>query len=144
MKLFLEKGFRFRKGHLYLTKGHLDRPKGRIPPNQKLFLTLLIQIKKKEFFLKRALFNKASDSRTLFLPEIGPDDSNLGIAAKMFFQYQVNLSELSWLTSIPSESIRSQLHDHNIHCLIMKFDYLINHKGGVNIIYFVFLMSLLL
>ena len=85
MKLFLEKGFRFRKGHLYLTKGHLDRPKGRIPPNQKLFLTLLIQIKKKEFFLKRALFNKASDPRNTFLPEIGPGDSNLGIAAKLFF-----------------------------------------------------------
>ena len=38
------------KGHLCLTKGHLDKPKGQVrlnPPNQKLLLTLLIQIKKK-------------------------------------------------------------------------------------------------
>ena len=85
MKLFLKKGFSLQERVPVLTKGHLDRPKGRIPPNQKLFLTLLIQIKKKEFFLKRALFNKASDPRNTFLPEIGPGDSNLGIAAKLFF-----------------------------------------------------------
>ena len=40
-------------------------------PNQKLFLTLLIQIKIKHFW-KRALFTETSDPRTLFLPELGP------------------------------------------------------------------------
>ena len=60
---------------------------GRIPPNQKLFLTLLIQIKKEEFFWKRALFNGVSNPWMLFLPETGPDPSATmaGLLQKMTF-----------------------------------------------------------
>ena len=37
-----------------------------------MFLKLLIQIMKKEFFWKRTLSNKASDPKKLFLPGIHP------------------------------------------------------------------------
>ena len=44
----------------------------RIYPNQKLLLTLLIQIKKKDFSWKRAIFNEVSDTWMLFLAEVAP------------------------------------------------------------------------
>ena len=46
------------KGHLCLTKGHLDNPEGQVkvesptPHNRKLFLINFIYIKKKTFFQK--------------------------------------------------------------------------------------------
>ena len=47
---------RHRKGQICLTKGHSDNQKGNMvveyPLHQKLFLTLFIQIKKKNFFQK--------------------------------------------------------------------------------------------
>ena len=56
------------KGHYCLTKGHLANPEGTWrsnPPRQKLFLMLLIQIKKKNS--KEPLFNGASDLWALYL-----------------------------------------------------------------------------
>ena len=44
-------------------------------------MTLLIQIKKKEFFWKRALLIEMSDPQTLFLTEIGPVICNIAIYA---------------------------------------------------------------
>ena len=66
------------KGKFCLTKGHLGYQEGYVevkyPPHRKLFLALLIQIRKK-FFLKRALFNEASDPWMLYLSKIGPGHS---------------------------------------------------------------------
>ena len=57
------------KGQLYFTKGYIknpDRPveAGRIPPNQRFFLTCLIQIVK----------NKASNPWMLYLSKVDPVD----------------------------------------------------------------------
>ena len=76
LKIVLEKGlFTSKNGWLCLTKGQLDKPEGQVEVNfsliKKLFLKLLIQIMKKEFFWKRTLSNKASDPK-LFLPGIHP------------------------------------------------------------------------
>ena len=65
MKSFLENGSFLNERVPFLTKGHLHNPEGllevaSLPPNWKLFLTLLIQIKKKSFS-KRALFNETSN-----------------------------------------------------------------------------------
>ena len=63
------------KGRLCLTKGHLDNPKGQVEvesPIIEVVLTISIQIKKNVFW-KKAVFNEASDPRTLYLSEIEPD-----------------------------------------------------------------------
>ena len=70
------------KGHLGLPKGHLDNAEGQVkaesPPNQKLFLTLLIQIKKKYIFWKGHFLTKRPFPM-VFLSEIGPGSlSNKG------------------------------------------------------------------
>ena len=75
-KLLLGKDFLLQKRcYLCLAKGKLDNPEGQVevesPTCRMSFLTVFIQIKKKQFFLKRALFNATSDPQPLFLPEIG-------------------------------------------------------------------------
>ena len=59
-----------------LTKGHLGNQEGHMeveyPLHMKLFLTPLIQIKKKFFFKKGHLFNEVSDPWMLYLFEIVP------------------------------------------------------------------------
>ena len=58
-----------------MTKGHLDNPEGQVEvesPIVEVVLTTSIHIKK-NFFWKKAVFNEASDPRTLYLSEIEPD-----------------------------------------------------------------------
>ena len=75
MKLFPGKGLLtsvkgqcLDKGHLGIQEGHM---KVEYLSHQKLFLTLLIQIKGTFFFSERALFNKVSDPRMLYLSKTG-------------------------------------------------------------------------
>ena len=58
-----------------MTKGHLNNPEGQVEvesPIVEVVLTTSIHIKK-NFFWKKAVFNEASDPRTLYLSEIEPD-----------------------------------------------------------------------
>ena len=72
IKLFLKRPLCLNKRTSLFGKrapGLFRRTDGdRIPPNWRLFLTLLVQIKKSVFF-----FNEASDPWTLYLSKIGPD-----------------------------------------------------------------------
>ena len=75
-EIVLEKGlFASINGHLCLTKRHLDTSEGQVEVKFSLIKSCfwnLIQIKKKEFFWKRTLLNKASNLKMLFLPGIHP------------------------------------------------------------------------
>ena len=58
----------WRKGHLCLSKGHLDNPEGQMqiesPLIRKYFLYILFKLKK-EIFFKKGTFNKASNPDAL-------------------------------------------------------------------------------
>ena len=75
MKKILGKGVSaLIKGHLCLTKRHLDNPGGRWrsnPPNRKLFFDTFDSNKEKHFFPKKALFTEAFYPQKLYLSEIG-------------------------------------------------------------------------
>ena len=76
IKLFLEQDFFVSiKRQLCLTRRHLGNQEGKMEvkylPHRKLFLILLIQIKKKNYF-KKATFNKALDPQMLYLSKVGP------------------------------------------------------------------------
>ena len=79
-----KRAFRFNRAPLFNKRALRSARRagqGRIPSNQKLFLILLILIKKKKIFWKRALLNEVFDPRTVFLPEIGPVIFNIAISA---------------------------------------------------------------
>ena len=74
-QIILQKGlFTSIKGHLYLTKGHLDNPEGEVQVESsligKLFLINFIYIKDNNYFFKTSTFNEASDpGRLIFLKQ---------------------------------------------------------------------------
>lgn len=71
-----EKGFFASRGASLFDKRALGLSRnvgeGRIPPNWKLFMTLLFQTEKNFFFSKRTLSNDASDPRTHHLSKTSP------------------------------------------------------------------------
>ena len=77
MKLFfLKKSSLLQKEASLYDKRTLEQSRrtdgSSIPPNKKLSLVHFTYMKKKVFF-KKSNFNKASDSRMLYLYEIGPE-----------------------------------------------------------------------
>ena len=74
-QIVLQKGlFASIKGHLCMTKGHLDNPEGQVKvasPNQKLILISFIYIKETIFF-KKGTFNEVSHPWTFYLSKIDP------------------------------------------------------------------------
>ena len=55
------------------------------PPNSKMFLALLIQIKK-NVFSKKATFNYASNPQMLYLSKIGPENISDHFLAPIIFK----------------------------------------------------------
>ena len=76
------------KGQICLAEGYLGNQEEHMeveyPLHQKLFSTLLIQIKEKLFFSKRAVFNEVSNPQTFYLSKIGPaEPAQLPITLKL-------------------------------------------------------------
>ena len=75
-RIILEKGILASiKGHLFLTKGHLDNPEGPVdvesPLIERCFWHIWFKLAKAKFF-KNGIFNEASDPWTLYFFKMDP------------------------------------------------------------------------